>query len=109
MKSALYFRLGGSQVLAQLVGDRITPGRRDQGAPLPAVVYHLISAPRSLTLAGRTALIKSRFQIDCWGRDEDQADLTAQAVKTALAGARFTHDGTFVSGIFLIDESDDGD
>lgn len=109
MKTALSWRLRANAALVSLVADRITPGRRDQGGALPAVVYHQISAPVSRTLAGRTALIKSRIQIDCWGRDEDEADLTAVAVKAALLDARFTHSGTFVLGVFLLDESDDGD
>lgn len=108
MKAALHSRLSSSPAVTALVADRITPGRRDQGAAFPAIVYHLISAPRSRTLAGDTSLIKARVQIDCWGRTEDEADQTAKAVKAALEGARFTHGSVRVNGIFLIDENDDG-
>jgi hypothetical protein len=107
MKEAIYARLSGDPALNTLVGDRITPGRRDQGTGLPAVVYHVISAPRRRTLRGRTAMVQGRIQIDCWGATEDQADLTGKAVKAALEGARFTHNGDVVRGVFLIEENED--
>lgn len=107
MKEAIYARLSSNAALATKVDGRITPGRRDQGAGLPAVVYHVISAPRRRSLAGRTAMVQGRIQIDCWGRDEDEADTTAKAVKAALAGARFSHDGAAIRGVFLIDETED--
>jgi len=109
MKAALYSWLSsGAGVLALVPVDRITPGMRDQGAGLPAISYSVVSAPRARSLSGGTALVSSRVQIDCWGRDEDGTDRVAKAVIARLEGARFDHGGVSIQGIFLIDENESG-
>lgn len=108
MKEAIYARLSSGAALSALVSGRITPVRRDQGAGLPAVVFHVISEPRRRTLAGQVSLIAGRMQIDCWGTDEAEADAVAKAVRARLEGARFNHSTGQVRGVFQIDGSDDG-
>lgn len=107
MKEAIYARLFAAAPIRALVDERITPGRRTQGDPLPSVTFNTISAPRRRTLRGRTAMVQGRMQIDCWGATEDSADTLAKAVKAELEGARFEHGGVRVRGVFLIDEADD--
>lgn len=109
MKAALYSWLSsGAGVLALVPVDRITPGMRDQGAALPAISYSVIGAPRDRSLKGDTAMVSARVQIDCWGRDEDETDRVAIAVKERLEGARFDHGGVSIRGVFLIDENESG-
>lgn len=107
IKEAIFARLSADAGVTALSAGRIYPGRRDQGSGLPAVVYHLISAPRRRTLQGRTSMTFARVQIDCWGDDEDAADQMGKAVKATLEGARFDHGDARVRGVFLIDEADD--
>lgn len=107
MEEALIARLLASTALAALVGDRITPGRRDQGAALPALVVHKIDAPRDYHLQGASGLITARMQVDCWGADYASAKRAARAVAAAMSGARWSAAGVRFDGVLVEDESDD--
>lgn len=72
-----------AEVLA-LVADRIVWGSRPQGETLPCVVLHRITGARDYHLMGRSGLVESLVQIDCWAETWLAAKGVARAVGSAL-------------------------
>jgi hypothetical protein len=103
MEEALLAALAANAAVAALVGDRIGWGLRPQGEGLPAICLHLVSAPRTYTLAGRVPTVHRLVQVDCWGGAFDDAKLTARAVQAALD----TLTAAPFQGAFLEGERDD--
>jgi hypothetical protein len=71
--------------VAALVASRIYALKLPQPPTLPAVTYQRISAQRDHTLSGPSGLVRSRVQIDAWGRTYSEAKSVADAVRRALA------------------------
>lgn len=107
MEAAIINRLLAAAALAALVGRRVTPGRRAQGAPLPAVVLHRVDGARDYHLGGPSGLVASRIQIDCWANTYGDAKRTARAVEAELSAARWTVDAVRINAVLIADERDD--
>lgn len=71
------------------------PGGIPQRATRPAVTYQRISTPRNYTAQGRAALAGSRFQFNCYGRNQLESETLANVVMHAADA--FTMP-TFVDG-----------
>ncbi len=107
MEEAIIARLLATAAVTAIAGQRITPGRRDQGSALPSLVLHKIDAPRGYHLSGDSGLVAARLQIDCWGASYASAKLLARAVINALSGVRWAQPGLRIDGILVEDEADD--
>jgi hypothetical protein len=88
--------------LAALVGRRITWAKRKQGAPLPAIVLHVIAAPTKYTLKGRVQLRDWLVQADCMAGGFLAAVELARAAQAAIATPPFFTEP--LNGVFVVDE-----
>lgn len=89
-----------------LVAERISPIRRQEGDPLPAIVYRHIGGASAVELAGPIGWVPSVYQINCWATDNLKASELAAAVKTALNVINTTVAGLTIDHIRILDEGD---
>lgn len=106
MEEALIAYLLADAGVTAVVGDRVTPGQRQQGGDLPAAVVHLIGADTQYDDAGTTGLVSSLIQVDCWGDTYAAAKQAARAIKTALKNFDGTTGGVDFQAVFLEREQD---
>lgn len=109
MEEALVAHLLAQSGITAVSGQRITWGRRTQGAALPAIVLHRIDGNRDYHLSGASGLVASRVQVDCWANTFAAAKLAARAVEAAVSGAHFTQGQTRFDAILIADERDDSE
>ena len=84
---AVLARLEASSAVTDEVAERIWWLRRDQGAPLPAIVLSQISrTPEGDTLEEEGPVWSSQVQIDCWARGHDGFS-TARRIAAAARAA----------------------
>jgi hypothetical protein len=108
----LYSRLANYAGLAALVGTRIDPGILNQGDALPAVTFRKISGPRIHQMGSDPGLVEARYEVNCWGDAEDNADgfgdIAAVGAQVVLALSRYsgTISSVVVDQVFLDDEED---
>ena len=107
MEVQLTARLLGQASFTGVVGQRLTWGRRSQGAPLPAVVLHLIDGVPDYHSVGPSGLVESRVQADCYGKTYAEAKAAANALKAVTSGQRFAQGVVRFDAIFVADERDD--
>lgn len=86
MEEQLLQHLAGDAAVTALVADRIVWNARPQGEALPCIVLHRITGGRDYAMAGRTGLVESVVQIDCWGERWLSAKQVARAVVASLDG-----------------------
>ncbi len=86
MEEALRAKLLATSAVAVLVADRVTWKLRKRGAPLPAIVLHLITRRPDVTRDGPSGLSWSRVQADCLGTTHYEALTVRRAVEAALNG-----------------------
>lgn len=79
------FLLGGAAVSA-IVGERLAWGARPQGELLPCGTLHRITGGRDYHMRGRSGLVDSLVQIDCWAGTWLAAKELARAVVARLDG-----------------------
>lgn len=84
LKAALRTRALADSTVSGIVGTRIYWTQRNQGDPLPAVVFHVISDPRPQHLKGFEALRETLVQADCLGLNGLAASGLAEALIAAL-------------------------
>lgn len=84
MEEALRTLLIADAGVSALVGERIIWAARPQGETLPCVVMHRITGNRDYHLLGRSGLVDSLVQADCWGETWLAAKSVARALMTAL-------------------------
>lgn len=73
--------------LSALVGARVYPAVLPEQQPLPAVVFHRISAVREHAFGlGDPPAASVRFQFDCWGDTYQESVLTSKQVRKAAIG-----------------------
>jgi hypothetical protein len=73
---------------------------------LPAVSLHRISGRYDHHLQGRSGLVESTVQADCWGRTYAEAKTLARALIQALPVAAVTIGGVTLQGVFINGEND---
>lgn len=106
MEEAITSLLLSSPAVATIAGDRVNWSARPDDFELPALTLHRVSGRRDRTLEGRTGLVSSTVQIDCWGLSFKDAKLLSRAVVPALPHGRTVAAGTVLEGIFIESESD---
>lgn len=109
MEEAIITLLTSAAGVTALAGNRINWSLRPDADALPAVSLHRVSGERDASLAGRTGLVASTVQVDCWARTYGEAKRLARAVILALPHARNTVGGVVLQGIFIDRESDSFD
>jgi hypothetical protein len=107
MEAALIARLLATAGVTALVSTRINWKRRPQAEPLPAIVLHVVSRIPDVTHGGRSGLIVSRVQVDCWGATFGSAKAVARAVENALTAQTFTQGSVRFDAILIDSERDD--
>ncbi len=98
--------LKNDEGVSDIVGARVYPIVRSQGAALPAVTYQRISTPRIRGLDGRAGLQSPRFQINCWAETYTVAVKLAHFVGKALDDLSGTIGGLLIRAVDLDDEDD---
>ncbi|WP_426041505.1 DUF3168 domain-containing protein [Brevundimonas sp. TWP2-3-4b1] len=106
MEPALIAKLLVSAGVTALVSTRINWGRRPQGSPLPCVVLTRVDGSPDVHHGGRSGLVQSRVQVDCWGVSYGAAKAVARAVETAVTAQTFTQGTIRFDVILIADERD---
>jgi hypothetical protein len=88
--------LKADSAITALVGSRIDWNVRPQASGLPAVVLHRITGRRDYTMGGRSGLVDSVVQIDCWGSTYAAAKAVSRAVVLRLDELRLPPYQAFV-------------
>jgi hypothetical protein len=86
MEETLTQLLLAADTVVSLVGRRVTPGLRDQGAPLPGLVITVVDDADDVAHDGPTGLSDARVQIDAYGATSDSAKAVSRAVRDLLNG-----------------------
>jgi len=107
MESSLIAKLLATAGVTALVSTRVNWSRRPQGEPLPAVVLHVIDRIPDVTHGGRSGLLVSRVQCDCWGETFGSAKAVARAVEEALTAQTFTQGAVRFDAILIDSERND--
>jgi len=97
--------------LSAMVGARVYPLERPQGAALPAVVIWQAAGDRSIAHKGPTGLADTTVQIDCYSEGGTlspyaECKTIAAHVTRVLNGFRGTVDGVPLRGVFLVADRD---
>jgi hypothetical protein len=100
MEETVIAWLLAAPALAALIGERLTPGVRTQGAPLPALVFNLISDLPDYSNDGPTGLTQARIQLDAYGATYAEAKAVARAANARVSGWRGTVGGWAIQGVF---------
>ncbi|RAP39341.1 hypothetical protein BYZ73_21050, partial [Rhodovulum viride] len=87
--------------LADLVGPRITWGRRAPGEGLPALVLMRVGATRDYHMKGVTALRRTRIQAEILATTLAEAGEVEAVMIDRLDGVRGPHGGTDFRGLFV--------
>jgi hypothetical protein len=100
MEEALIAYLLAGPAVAALLGDRLTPGVRTQGAPLPAGVFNVISDLPDYTNSGPSGTVQARIQLAAYGDTYASAKALARAMRDRISGLRVTTGGWHIQGVF---------
>ena len=117
MEKALETILNNDAAITAIAGANVYPVALPQeiGAYRGAVTFTRISGVRDHAMSGPTGLVESRFEINCYGRQDTNGSAYANAkdlartVRLALLppeGFKIMVDGVEIQGIFLNDERD---
>ncbi len=106
MEAAITSLLTSNAGVTALVGSRVQWALRPDARALPALSLHRIGGERDRTMSGRTGLVSSSLQIDCWGRTYAEAKALSRAVILALPHAQTVVGGVVLQGIFPDREAD---
>jgi hypothetical protein len=106
MEAALLAKLLATAGVTALVGQRINWSRRVQAEPLPAIVLHVIDRIPDVHHGGRSGILESRVQCDCWASSFGSAKAVARAVETAITAQTFTQGAVRFDVILIADERD---
>ena len=110
LEEALFDYLSTDPGISALVNDHVYPVRLPEGAPLPAVSFHRVSAERIYTheiFSETDAWVRARVQVDCWSQDSaEQAMDVGDAVLAALSGYEGDMSGELIGSSFVVNEFD---
>jgi hypothetical protein len=111
--AALRAHLLDDAAIAALVTARVYPLRLPQKAVMPSIVLTRISGVRWAHLRGAEALVRPRYQVDCWAATHDAATQLGTLVRQRLNGfaGTWTSDESplidiHVQAMLLVDERD---
>ena len=112
INDALYSYLSTYAGLTALTSNRIYPDNLPQNPTLPAITYVQLSGNRIHAFQQDTGLTYPTYQFTCWGTSRKSAKTTATELRKALQnynGLMGGASGVNVSGVLILDESDDFD
>jgi hypothetical protein len=110
---ALYDEMRDDAGLNAIVGSgvdaRVYPGIPPPDATAPFVSFRRINYERINEMTGPTTLAKPRFQIDCWGSNNEEMVSVSEAVRALFDGFRGTmgDDLIAVRRMNLVGQDDD--
>lgn len=90
IEEALRLLLTGDSGVAAIVGARVFPGRADESAARPYIVYSRVTASRVRSTDGASGLAQPQFQVDCYAEKYLTAITLAARVRTLLENYRGT-------------------
>jgi len=93
--------LAADATVAGLVGSRVYPTVRPQGAALPCITFQPISMSADYTLSDATGFEVARVQVDIYGATATSAYAARDAVQAAISGHQGTQGDTDFRGIFI--------
>lgn len=103
--SELRSLLGANAALKELVNEKIYPLTFKKGDEFPGIIYTEIDGIPQNTLDGHDkGLWNMRVQIDCYGRNYDEAHEIADLVKEAMPAAGDTFRALLLSRADLYEE-----
>ena len=88
--------------IGSLFGGRVYPDVAPQGPAMPYAVYRVVYDGDNQTVNGGAYARNTRFQIDVFATSYDEADASAEELRTALYAADF-----YPHGYSVINEYDD--
>jgi len=106
MEAALIAKLLATSGITALVSTRVNWVRRPQGSALPCIVLHRIDGTPDVHHGGRSGLVQSRVQVDCWAASYGSAKAIARAVETAVTAQTFTQGAIRFDVILVAGERD---
>ena len=111
IESAIFAFLAASAPITSLLGtqsaESIFPMRAPEGATLPFLVFHKVSAPSIHSKDGDMNLASPHFQITAWAKEYQDAKAVQSAVRAALNGyAGPTLQGVTVPELIVENEQD---
>jgi len=80
IREAVHSLLSTSPGVMALAGERVSPGARPQGEPLPAVTYLVASRWGDREWSGTTGLRSARVQVSAWALTDADADALGAAI-----------------------------
>lgn len=107
MEADLIAKILASAGVSALVSTRVNWSRRPQGSALPAIVLHRIDGSPDVHHGGRSGLVMSRVQADCWAASYGAAKAVARALESAITAQTFTQGATRFDLILIDSERDD--
>jgi hypothetical protein len=85
-REAVIARLLADTTLTAIVGTRVTPVRRPQRGPLPALVVTITSAPRGQNLLGPDGTVKAQVMFEAFALTQATASKIINAVRLDFNG-----------------------
>lgn len=107
MRSAFSDYLAAQTPITDLVGENLSWGWRQQGAPIPALTLIKTDGPDDVILEGTSGFVDGHVQADCWGATQAEAAQLAKAVRTACTAANLGNTGGVIQGAFVLHEQDE--
>lgn len=100
MEEGLIALILGTPAVSELIDDRLYPGVRPQGTPLPALVLNVFPRPREYTHGGPIRLGEARIQLDALAATYTEMKALEAAVRARLSGFRGLVEGVEFQAIW---------
>jgi hypothetical protein len=100
----LVAQLAATAPAVAVLGDRLYPVRRPQGATLPCAVYETVSAQRREAMSATTGMVRARVQVTFYGSTYDAVVEAHARTRAAWHRFRGTAGGVEIQDCFLDSE-----
>ena len=100
MEEGLIALILGTSAIAERVEDRLYPGVRPQGSPLPALVLNIFPRPPQYTHGGPCRVGEDRIQVDALAATYTDMKALEKVVRARLSGFRGVVAGVEFQGVF---------
>lgn len=98
----------GTPAIAEHIDDRLYPGVRPQGSPLPALVLNVFPRPRQYSHGGPVRVGEARIQLDALAATYTDMKALEGVVRARLSGFRGVAKGIEFQAIFDAGGAGDG-
>lgn len=100
MEEGLIALLLGTAAIADQIDDRLYPGVRPQGSPLPALVLNVFPRPPQYTHQGACRVGEDRIQVDALAATYTEMRALRRVVRARLSGFKGVVEGVEFQGVF---------